>query len=121
MIISAAVLMCSWVPNPLLSLLGIMPDKLGQWTDARDNINSRTAVPMVLWGVSAGIWIMYHNLSGLRPWITAWLIGLLLISIAEAGQFFIPNRFPDFEDICWGAGGTCFGLIVAYLITLIRS
>lgn len=116
LVLSIMVLALSWVSSPILSNLGIFPKGIASWADDIDHVNLRTAVPMVVWGLLAGIWIKLISLKGSKPWVIAWLLGLLLITIAEMGQFFLPNRSPHFGDIGWGIGGTTFGLSIAFLL-----
>jgi hypothetical protein len=108
MAISAVLVLFSWLPDPILSTLGWLPDSVGRWADHPDNINIRTAVPMLLWGLSAGM-ILHFNQSKIRWWIFSGIAGTFLVAIAEWGQLWIPNRHPD---IFWGCLGLNAGLII---------
>ena len=41
------------------------------------------------------------------------IICLVLVTVAELGQYFIPKRFPDYRDILFGLLGTLFGVVIA--------
>jgi hypothetical protein len=102
----------SWIPQPRLELLALLPDWLTRWTDNDANMNLRTAIPFLFLGLVAGIWLI----SSHRPrqsWVLAWLALVLVVGLAEAGQLFRPLRHFDWADIGWGAVGSATGLLVA--------
>ncbi len=101
----------SWIPQPRLELLALLPDWLTRWTDNDANMNVRTAIPFLFLGLVAGIWLVSTH----RPrqsWGLVWLALVLVVGLAEAGQLFRPLRHFDWADIGWGAVGAAVGLLV---------
>lgn len=45
----------------------------------------------------------------------------LVVSAAEIGQFFLPNRFPDFIDIFFGLLGSIIGFSCLLIIKCVRA
>jgi len=111
MAVSVLLALFSWLPDPLLSNPGWLPERVGRWADHPDNINLRTALPMVAWGLLAG-WILYFRDLKIRWWILSGIAGALMVGIAELGQIWIPNRHPDWVDLAWG----CLGLFAGMLL-----
>ena len=105
----------SWVPNPRLSLYGNLPDWVTRWTDTVENMNLRTAVPFVFMGLAAGAWLFITGRSP-REWLAAWLALVSVVTVAEAGQLFLPNRYFDVGDIAWGSIGSLLGMGTSLIV-----
>jgi len=59
--------------------------------------------------------MIYFKNTVLNTWFFAWLILFGVVLLAEAGQFFLPSRSPDFEDLFWGGIGAAIGLTLTFL------
>ncbi|CAM3762542.1 VanZ family protein [Flavobacterium chungbukense] len=118
-IASALVLLCaasifyySWLPSSNLKTETYLPQLIIEWTN--EYLNLRTAVPFLLLGFlcemrqqSASYYKERNFLSAGKGTI---IISAVIVCLAEAGQFFISDRHPDFMDIFFGiAGGICGG------------
>jgi glycosyltransferase involved in cell wall biosynthesis len=108
LLMAGGVLFASWLPESKLSELDWLPDWAGRIADFHPNL--RTAIPfvplaMVLGGVFAR--------AGMRrPEGMALLACLACVGLAEAGQFFLPNRTADWRDVACGALGALVGIAV---------
>lgn len=114
-VVAGLVLYLSWRSQPSMGLVWFVPRWLAHWADERANDAIRTAVPLVLLGLLVGAQLAWRN----RPW-QQWLIGwaalTCLVSVAEAGQFFLPQRSFDPFDIAWGSTGALVGLALVAVL-----
>ncbi|QJD80130.1 hypothetical protein [Spirosoma rhododendri] len=101
----------SWIPQPRLELTALLPDWLSRWADQDENMNLRTAIPLLFLGLVTGIWLVVTR-QPLRSWGIAWLGLVGVVGLAEAGQLLQPLRHFDWGDIGWGAAGSAAGLLV---------
>ena len=63
----------------------------------------RTAVPVAL---VSFLFTLLGRLMGWRYWFASGAgLALVLVLVAEAGQFFLPGRSPSWGDVLWGAAG----------------
>jgi glycopeptide antibiotics resistance protein len=44
------------------------------------------------------------------------IIACAVACVAEIGQFFILNRYPDIADVLYGVLGSQFGFLIYFLI-----
>ena len=109
------ILFLSWKVNPNLKELPFIPEWLSNWTDHRRNVSLRTAIPFLGLGILVGTYINYFRRTVLNTWFFAWLILFGVVLLAEAGQFFLPSRSPDSEDLFWGGIGAAIGLTLTFL------
>ncbi|WP_018620292.1 hypothetical protein [Spirosoma luteum] len=116
---AAIVFYFSWLPRPNLAIYGVLPDWLSTWTDAQQNQNIRTAVPLLILGLLSGVWLSITK-QVWRNWVLSWLLLLAVVSVAEAGQVLIPLRHFDWGDIVCGGIGAGTGLSVVGLVRLSR-
>lgn len=103
------VLYLSWRTHPRMEDVWFIPDWVSAWADERRNDTLRTAVPFVALGWLVGGWLWVQG----RPWqqwLWAWVALVALVSAAEIGQVFMPERSFDLADIAWGAAGALLGL-----------
>ena len=107
----------SWLPNPDLSIYGILPGWLARWTDAQENQNIRTAVPFLLLGLLSGVWLLISK-QRWKSWLSIWLLLVAMVSVAEVGQLLIPLRHFDWGDIMWGGTGAGTGMSLPGIIRL---
>ena len=104
----------SWIDNARLSLTGLLPKFVTNWTDRQENETLRTGVPFLFLGVVVGIKLLLNRMS-LRYWMVAFFSLTGIVCIAEVGQLFMPTRYFDFEDIFWGSAASFFGLLLMYI------
>ena len=94
----------SWVRNPNFDQLSVIPNWLNRWSNLHGQL--RTAVPFIPLGFLLNTYKKkwYISLTGL-------LICLIVVIIAELGQFFIPTRYPDIIDVFFGVLGALLGMV----------
>lgn len=113
-----AIFYFSWLPKPNLERYGILPRWLSHWTDNNDNMNVRTAVPFFILGVLCGGYLIMAK-KAWNNWLGVWLLLVVVVSIAEAGQLLLPFRHFDWGDIVWGAAGAFAGLLPLGLLRFV--
>jgi glycopeptide antibiotics resistance protein len=111
LLVSIAVLFFSWTSSPALTNVRWLPRWIATWADKEENMNSRTAIPMFLWGIVAGV-TFSRSKSISVVMIISLLIGISLLMLAEGIQYYLPYRHADWGDIYWGTIGLTGGLIV---------
>lgn len=99
----------SWLSNPDVGDVLPTPTWISQWVNANGNI--RTAVPFIFLGGLAELGLCTEkNKSIGRGWVG---LGLLaVVTMAEVGQLWIPQRHFDVWDIVCGGLGTILGMIM---------
>lgn len=112
LICTAAIFYYSWLPSSNLRTETYLPQFIIEWTN--EYLNLRTAVPFLLLGFlcEAGQESVadYKEMNFFFIEKNTILICTVIVCLAEAGQFFISDRHPDFMDIVFGvAGGICGG------------
>ena len=115
---AALVLYLSWLPDPGLDLPSFLPRSLRDWTNDQPNENIRTAVPFFFMGAFVTLLELKRPFD-LRRHVLILLLFALLVSLAEAGQAFIPHRSPDPMDIGWGIAGSLLGMIIPLPLRLL--
>ncbi|MFC5412534.1 hypothetical protein ACFPMF_24630 [Larkinella bovis] len=115
LIFIALVFYFSWLPNPHIGTYGFLPARLAYWTDADDNMNLRTAVPLVFLGLFSGMWLVSRKYTG-PQWAVTWLGLIVIVALAEIGQLALPKRHFDWGDIVWGAAGALGGMAVVWMV-----
>jgi len=113
-VLAAAVLYLSWLPEPRLGEQVPMPGMLSFWGDAAANQNLRTAVPFLLLGGVSGTALAAANARRGR-WFLHGALMVGLAAIAELGQLLIPARTCDPGDIAWASTGAAAGLAAAWI------
>ena len=95
----------SWVRNPNFDQLSVIPNWLNRWSNLHGQL--RTAVPFIPLGFLLNTYKKKWYIS-----LTGFLICLIVVIIAELGQFFIPTRYPDIIDIFFGVLGALLGMVL---------
>lgn len=108
----AAIFYYSWLPSSNLRTETYLPCFIIEWTN--EYLNLRTAVPFLLLGFLCQTgWdsaAAYKERNFLFAGKNTIIMCTVIVCLAEAGQFFISDRHPDFMDIFFGiAGGICGG------------
>lgn len=115
-IMIALILYCSWVPNPDMKRISIIPAWLSVWADAPQNKDLRTAVPFLLLGF---LLPMVLRKVGL---LYALGLAVLVLFLAEAGQLLLIRRHFTLQDIAYGLAGLLIGTFSGLRFnSLIRS
>lgn len=110
---TAGIFYYSWLPSSNLNTETYLPQFIIEWTNEYRNL--RTAVPFLLLGYLCELWQrLEKNNKEMKCFFVQQqtvLICTVIVCLAEAGQFFISDRHPDFMDIFFGvAGGICGGM-----------
>jgi len=106
------VLGASWVPESQMTRLPWLPTWLANIADFHPQL--RTAVPFIPLALVLGSLLA---LAGVRhPDRTAFIICLLCVGIAEAGQIFLPSRTADLRDVLCGALGALGGITIRQIL-----
>lgn len=114
-VVALLVLYLSWTSSPKIGNINIVPGFISTWVDTYMFQTIRTAVPLFFLGLFLGLFLIVKNLT-LKYWVISWILLLLLVVLAEVGQFFRPHRVFDKGDIKWGWFGATMGLIGGYFI-----
>lgn len=109
------VLYLSWRSSPAMGYVWFIPPAVAHWADKQENDTIRTAVPLVALGLVVGGQLAWQRRPW-RQWLVAWVLLLLLVVLAEAGQYFRAYRSFDLADIAWGAIGAAIGLALVALL-----
>ena len=102
-IIAFSIFYFSWLPSGEFGDETHLPQWLLTWCNTYYNL--RTAIPFVI--LAFLMTLKYKTMHVL-------IICLVLLTIAEVGQYFRPNRSPDYRDIFYGLLGTFFGIVSAF-------
>ena len=93
-----------------------LPDSVGLWAD-RDP-NQRTFVPFAIAGVAFSLCAVRLLGRGIRSLGLGMVCALVLLVVAETGQFFVSTRGPSFGDLRWGVGGILVGALLVIAGTM---
>jgi len=107
---TAIIFYLSWLPKPNIGTLPYFPGWLGKWIDANGNL--RTAVPFVFLGAIMEMWFHKKMEFPQRPLFILSIL-IFIVSAAEIGQLFIPERHFDWIDIVWGTVGSVAGIVIS--------
>ncbi len=67
--------------------------------------------------LSSFLFTLLGRLMGWKYWfVSGASLALILVMIAEAGQFFLPERRPSWGDVLWGAAGATGGLVLGLAV-----
>jgi len=110
----------SWKSNPNLEGLWFIPDWLSSWTDKNRNNQIRTGVPFIGLGILVGAYLIYNQKKSPFFWFFSWILLVIIVYVAEAGQYFLPARVVDIKDVIWGGIGAAIGLIFSFFFWQIR-
>ena len=74
----------------------------------------RTAVPVAL---ASFLLTLSARLMGWKYWFAIGASSaLIVVIIAEAGQFFLPQRSPSWGDVLWGSTGAAAGMLLGLAV-----
>lgn len=114
----------SWLPNPNLGIETYLPLIIVNWSNYYYNL--RTAVPFVAFGflleAFLSVWF-----SSKRPtnafnfWSKNTCSAIVLVCLAEGGQFFILSRHPDKMDVLFGILGSQVGFVIFYIVKMLKT
>jgi glycopeptide antibiotics resistance protein len=110
--------------NPDFRTESYLPSSLLEWSDYYYNL--RTAVPFVGIGFLLEVNSPKHNLRG-KPSSRAWFfiqnrtVSVTIVCLAEAGQFFIKYRNPDFMNVFFGLAGSGLGSLGYYIVSTLMN
>jgi VanZ family protein len=92
-----------------LSLLPFAGYRSGSYLNALNNLLTKTALALPL-GVAAA-YLLPPGALPRRLLVAGWaLFGIVVFTIIEGGQFFLPGRFPDPTDVLVGAVAVATGV-----------
>jgi glycopeptide antibiotics resistance protein len=117
-----AVFYYSWLPHSNLSSEHYLPNWLIIWANEYGNI--RTAIPFIIFGFLSNTLHVSKSIKRgtlskkilLQSYFKILGISMALVATAEIGQFFIPDRSPDFKDVIYGIIGAQIGFLLHLLI-----
>ena len=102
LVVAFSIFYFSWLPSGKFGDETHLPQWFLNWCNTYYNL--RTAIPFVI--LSFLMTLKYKAMNVL-------IICLVLVTVAELGQYFIPKRYPDYRDTLYGLLGTLFGIAIA--------
>lgn len=106
------VLYLSWLPSPDFGTHWYFPSWLATWTNIHGQL--RTAVPFVFLGVLSEL--MWNSSGQMKKRLALLLVFFVVVTVAEAGQLYLPGRYFDWADIGLGTAGGAVGLAIGALL-----
>lgn len=113
------VFLLSWVSSPHLSELSFIPNGVSKWADRQDNDTIRTGVPFFGLGFLLALYL--YNKNKFIYWLYGLVFLIIVVVIAELGQYFILSRITDIKDILWGIIGSTIGLVIPFSVFLVKK
>ena len=108
-LVAALVLYASWLPSDRLVGAPFIPSWIAGWLDSGGAMRTgRTALPLIFFGGFITLTLKLGKVD--YPTGLAFGFALILIVIAEGGQFFLPARTASWGDVGCGLGGGDFGI-----------
>jgi glycopeptide antibiotics resistance protein len=109
----------SWLPDARLANETYLPYWIRNWSNTYFNL--RTAIPFLPLGflleAYATIPTRFFSVKSDSPFrIRTTLIAIVVIGLAEGGQFFVLNRHPDSSDIAFALMGSTCGSVLYYCL-----
>lgn len=123
LLVVGAVFYYSWLPDPNMRSESYLPGWLSRWSNR--NYNFRTAVPFVALGFllefysyKNGKWMdLQHRLIG---FCKNMVLALIVVLVAEGGQFLLKSRSPDVMDVYYGILGSTAGALLFQLFNKLK-
>lgn len=111
----AAVFYFSWLPDPSFQNETYLPRWLIQWSDYYYNL--RTAIPFLAVGFLLEAYTQEKHTNEIKyrknySLIQNIGIAVIIVCIAEGGQFLIQKRNPDLLDVFYGIVGSLIGALI---------
>jgi glycopeptide antibiotics resistance protein len=100
----------SWLPNPSFVNQYYLPRWLVYWADVY--VQLRTAIPFL----PIGFLCQYLFKPASFFTFNGFVLALIVVALAEIGQFFLPYRFPDWMDVFYGLAGALVGMLAYYIL-----
>jgi glycopeptide antibiotics resistance protein len=100
----------SWLPNPSFVNQSYLPRWLVYWADVY--VQLRTAIPFL----PIGFLCQYLFKPASFFTFNGFVLALIVVALAEIGQFFLPYRFPDWMDVFYGLAGALVGMLAYYIL-----
>lgn len=118
----AGIFYYSWLPNPTLDTETYLPLWIRNWSNTFYNL--RTAVPFFAFGYLLEAWFFNSNRYRILKKNTSYrfysiTISIVVILIAEGGQFFLEQRHPDVMDVFFGVLGSVSGMLFYQFISIL--
>jgi glycopeptide antibiotics resistance protein len=101
-----------------------LPLWLLNWSNTYFNL--RTAIPFIALSflLEAGYFMSVSSITKQTKtpfWMWNLSLGIVLVCMAELGQFFRSHRHPDFTDVMFGVLGSFLGILLYYLLQLLAQ
>lgn len=114
-----AVFYFSWLPDHNMESETYLPKWLLNWSNYYYNL--RTAVPFVAVGFLLEAYTQHISSNGMNQdkssnFMQNMGIAVIIVCMAEAGQFLIQKRSPDLMDVFFGLLGSFVGGLCYYLV-----
>lgn len=103
----------SWLPNPSFVNQSYLPRWLVYWADVY--VQLRTAIPFL----PIGFLCQYIFKPSSFFTFKGFLLALIVVALAEIGQFFLPYRFPDWMDVFFGITGALVGMLAYFIFSFV--
>jgi VanZ family protein len=100
----------SWLPNGKFGNETYLPAALLAWSNTYFNL--RTALPFIV----LGMFLSVRNKAKV-----AFTYCMVVVCVAEGGQFYMPERNPDGMDVLFAALGSVVGIGIVPLLRRTRS
>jgi len=100
----------SWLPNPSFVNQSYLPRWLVYWADVY--VQLRTAIPFL----PIGFLCQYLFKPASFFTFNGFVLALIVVALAEIGQFFLPYRFPDWMDVFYGLAGALVGMLAYFIL-----
>lgn len=112
----------SWLPNGNLGKETHLPLWLLNWSNTHFNL--RTAIPFIALSFLLQAWFTMDTNKSIKKtktpfWMWNLSLGIVLVCLAEFGQFFRSHRHPDFADVMYGVLGSFSGVLLYYFVQLL--
>lgn len=119
-----AVLYFSWLPDPSFKNETYLPNWVLKWSEHYYNL--RTAIPFLAVGFLLEAYTQDKSSNQIKyrknyNFIQNIGIAIIIVCIAEGGQFLIRKRNPDLMDVFYGILGSLVGALVYNLCNRLKE
>nr|WP_238567392.1 VanZ family protein [Flavobacterium sp. 83] len=124
LLITISIFYFSWIPDNKLASETYLPLWLLNWSNTYFNL--RTAVPFVIFGFFLEALFslknkLQKNKNRFGFWFRNSAVVLVVVCLAEGGQFFISKRHPDIMDVMFGIIGSQIGFVAFYILKRFKA